>query len=760
VGRGAKDPDRRIADNHPHLLIPGHRLGRYTIIDLVAVGGMGEVYRAEDSRLNREVAIKVLPSHLESDPLSLERFEREARAVAALSHPNILAIFDFGADEGIHYAVTELLHGETLRARITRGRFEVREALELILPVAEGVAAAHARGIVHRDLKPENIFITTDGRVKVLDFGLARGASGIFAARDVHAPTEVLPTEPGVVLGTVGYLAPEQIEARGVTPATDVFALSCVLFEMIAGEVPFARDSSAHSMVALLHDPAPHLNAPAADALVQRGLRKSAHERPRDAGELANEVRALLAGAMTTARYIPAMRRRRPLMLALIAVAVVAAIAFWFAARNRQLDHGYDLRVSDIRGDAETKRLLALALRADAEGNRPKALQLLEEAWRRKSETAFPPAFLSSFIDAAGDRVRGAYWSSEAMKRLDGASTYESLLVRYLAEPSSHAAEELALAKSALDLRPGAWRLRLAAAHIYLANRDREAARRELQQIDVRKPDDRRLMLVLADRASLGDAAGAERDLEASRLKQRPAFFHYTQGRIAWSRGNTRLAASLYDRAAADAANEGIGGMESEASELAGVALLRLGQFHEAQRRFARSTARARTLELTYRVFTGTILGAYAAHRLGDPDERDRKLRDAAAIDVGPVPRAALRLLAIRTRSNVWREWSLDPIRRDPELQPVLSLIRAREAWAAGDLELAKRELGRARGEGLETSEVREEAELLARELGLPSTLLTPDPPYPNVLRYVAIFDYSRDYSRDYSMATGTGASR
>jgi hypothetical protein len=741
------------------MLQPHQRLGRYTIVELLAVGGMGEVYRAEDERLHRDVAIKVLPAHLEGDQASLDRFQREARAVAALSHPNILAIFDFGSEGGVHYAVTELLEGETLRARIGRGRMPARDALELMLEVADGVAAAHARGIVHRDLKPENIFITREGRVKVLDFGLARSASGLFAASPAYAATEVLPTEPGIVIGTVGYLAPEQMQARSPSPATDVFALGCVLYELLTGELPFARETSAAALVALMHDSAPHLQLPQEplarelDVLVQRCLEKDPQDRVRDAGAFANELRGLLAGiAVTKVITRRSSRRRFVAAVAGMLVIVAALLALWLGARNRQLDHGYDLRAGDIRGDAETKRLIELALRADAEGNRPKALQLLEEAWRRKSKSPFPPAFLASFNDAAGNVERGRYWSNETAKRLDGAAAYESLLARYLSEPSANRAEELALAKSALDLRPGAWRLRLAAAHIYLSYRDGEAARRELQQIDVTKPDDRRLMLVLADRASLGDVDGAERDLRASRLAARPAFFHYTEARIAWSRGDVKRAAALYDQAATAAANEGLGGMQAEASELAGLALLRLGDIGEAQRRFASSTARARSLQLAYRTFTGTVLGAYAAHRAGDFDERDRKLREADALANDAQRRAALHLLAVRTGSDVWKTWSTDAIARLPEAQAVMSLIRAREAMARGDVEAAKRELGRARAEGIDASEGREEAELLAAELGLPSQKLLPDPPYPNVVRYLAIFDQS--------IATGTGSSR
>jgi hypothetical protein len=335
------------------------------------------------------------------------------------------------------------------------------------------------------------------------------------------------------------------------------------------------------------------------------------------------------------------------------------------------------------------------------------------------------------------------------MKRLAGASTYESMLVRYLVVPSADSQQELALAKSALDIRPDAWRLRLAAAHIYLGHRDREAARRELMQIDVQKPDDRRLMFVLADRASLGDAKGAERDLHTSRLVNRPSLLHYTEARIAWSRGNVQRAAVLYERAAEDATNEGLSNIESEARELAGVALLRRGEWNDAQGRFAASGARARQLGLTFRTFTSAALGAYAAHHNGDAEERDRKLADAAAFAPPGAPRASLRMLAIRLKSPVWRTWSTEALARDPQLAPVMSLIRAREAWDAGDAESAKRELRRARAESIDGTELREEAELLAAELGMPSQVLTADPPYPNLLRYVAIFDLERRVSRE-----------
>lgn len=260
-------------------------------------------------------------------------------------------------------------------------------------------------------------------------------------------------------------------------------------------------------------------------------------------------------------------------------------------------------------------------------------------------------------------------------------------------------------------------------------------------------------MLVLADRASLGDTDGAERDLRASRLAKRPPIFHYTEGRIAWSRGQVRKALSLYDRAAAEAAAEGLVPLELESRLHAGIALIRMGQWDEAQRRFAGTSSRARQVKLEHRVYESTSLAAYAAHRAGDFEERDRKLAEAAALGPPEHPYAALRLLAMRLGSPVWKSWSLAPLERDPLLAPTVTLIRAREAALAGDVQRAKQELRRARTEGIDAAEEREEAELLAAELGLPSTLLPPDPPYPNVLRYLAIFDHPR-------MASGTGTSR
>ena len=200
------------------MLIVSSRLGPYEIVAPLGAGGMGEVYRARDTRLGREVAVKVLPKPFASDPDRLLRFEREARAVAALSHPNILAIHDYGTHEAITYAVMELLEGETLRSRIAQGPLSWRETVEIGEAIAEGLAAAHAKGIVHRDLKPENLFLTADGRVKILDFGLARviSVSNTQGETSPYIPAE---TETGMVMGTVGYMSPEQVRGQ---PAVSV----------------------------------------------------------------------------------------------------------------------------------------------------------------------------------------------------------------------------------------------------------------------------------------------------------------------------------------------------------------------------------------------------------------------------------------------------------------------------------------------------------------------------------------------------------
>src|SRR5262249_18636869 len=217
------------------MVAPGTRLGHYEILGSLGAGGMGEVYRARDRRLGREVALKVLPTRLATEAGAQRRFEREARALASLSHPNVLTLFDFGTDDGVPFAVMELLEGETLRQRITRGTIPLDEALEIGIAVAEGVAAAHSKGVIHRDLKPENVFVTAGGIVKILDFGLARLEET--APADPTATTAAIPltTEPGLLMGTVYYMAPEQVRGHPVDARCDLFSFGCLLYEVVTG---------------------------------------------------------------------------------------------------------------------------------------------------------------------------------------------------------------------------------------------------------------------------------------------------------------------------------------------------------------------------------------------------------------------------------------------------------------------------------------------------------------------------------------------
>jgi len=238
-------------------LSPGARLGVYEITGTLGAGGMGEVYRARDARLGRDVAIKVLPAHLAVDPDALARFDREMKTLAALSHPHIVAIYDVGQDGATAYAVTELLDGDTLAAIIARGPAPVRKAIEYGVQIARALGAAHDRGIVHRDLKPANVFVTSDGHVKVLDFGLARATM----VADTSADSATMPgTTPGIVMGTVGYMAPEQARGLPVDHRADIFAFGCVMYELVSGRRAFGGSTAADTLSAILKEDPPALS--------------------------------------------------------------------------------------------------------------------------------------------------------------------------------------------------------------------------------------------------------------------------------------------------------------------------------------------------------------------------------------------------------------------------------------------------------------------------------------------------------------------
>jgi hypothetical protein len=292
------------------MLAAGTALGPYKVLAPLGAGGMGEVYRARDTRLDRDVALKVLPERVAGDPKALARFEREAKAVAALSHPNILAVHDYGREDGTAYVVTELLDGETLRAALAGGPLPVRKAVDYAVQAAHGLAAAHEKGIVHRDVKPENLFITRDGRVKVLDFGLA-AHEAVVGTDATSAPTLSRHTDPGVVLGTVPYMSPEQVRGTHADHRSDIFALGCVLYEMLAGRRAFQRETAAETMAAILKDDVPEWPEtgrqvpPALDRLLRRCLEKRPEERLQSARDLALALEALTVGDTSGAALPP-----------------------------------------------------------------------------------------------------------------------------------------------------------------------------------------------------------------------------------------------------------------------------------------------------------------------------------------------------------------------------------------------------------------------------------------------------------------------
>src|SRR5262245_36732720 len=310
-------------------LVAGTLLARrYQIVAPLGKGGMGEVYRAHDTRLGRDVAIKVLPAPFASDFDRLSRFEREARAVAALTHPNILAIHDYGTDQGVTYAATELLEGQTLRERQANGPLPWREAVSIGTAIADGLAAAHARSIIHRDLKPANLFLTRDGRVKILDFGLARMGNAQAPTGAETATFKPSLTESGAIMGTVGYMSPEQVRGESADARSDLFALGCVLYEMVSGIRPFTRPTATETQAALLRDDPPPL-APAGappelDRLIRRCLEKDGAARFQTARELALAIIGLLDNTAATTAKTP-KRRMRPGHLVPVAVLIIVA---------------------------------------------------------------------------------------------------------------------------------------------------------------------------------------------------------------------------------------------------------------------------------------------------------------------------------------------------------------------------------------------------------------------------------------------------
>ena len=331
------------------MLTSATRLGPYEIVAPLGAGGMGEVYRARDTRLGRDVAVKVLPSSYADDKERLQRFEQEACAAGALNHPNILVIHHVDTHEGAPYIVSELLEGETLRQRLGGTAIAQRRAIDYAGQVARGLAAAHEKGIVHRDLKPDNIFITNDGRVKLLDFGIAKLTQPDGTPSQTEIPTRRIDTDPGKVMGTVGYMSPEQVKGRNVDHRSDIFSFGAILYEMLSGRRAFHGESAAETMSAILREDPPDLSAtnqnisPALERLVNRCLEKNPEGRFHSASDLAFALEALstggLANATTTGRsLVPSgfrMRTWLPWTLAAFGLLLAVIIAWIYFHRDR-----------------------------------------------------------------------------------------------------------------------------------------------------------------------------------------------------------------------------------------------------------------------------------------------------------------------------------------------------------------------------------------------------------------------------------------
>jgi eukaryotic-like serine/threonine-protein kinase len=326
----------------------GTKIGPYEILSPLGAGGMGEVYRARDTRLGRDVAIKVLPASMARDAERLRRFETEARAVAALNHPNILSIHDIGTHDGAPYLVSECLEGKSLRLELGDGPLPLRRTVEYGIEIAQGLAAAHDKGIIHRDLKPENIFITRDGRVKILDFGLAKLVRPE-AVSDEGATVENQPTSAGSVVGTAGYMAPEQVRGEPTDARSDIFALGTILYEMLSGQRAFRRDTSAETMTAILKEDPPEVSttgklmSPVMERIVRRCLEKKPLQRFQSARDLAFNLESVsgVSSSSTMAHAAAAAASEKhtgarglPLALGALVLILILIAAAWMLGRR------------------------------------------------------------------------------------------------------------------------------------------------------------------------------------------------------------------------------------------------------------------------------------------------------------------------------------------------------------------------------------------------------------------------------------------
>jgi len=407
--------------------LAGSRLGRYEIIGPLGKGGMGEVYRARDTQLDREVAIKVLPEHLAQDPDALKRFEREAKAVAALSHSNILTIYDVGSQQAVSFAVMELLEGETLRTAIAKGALSWRNAVEVAGAVAEGLAAAHSKGVIHRDLKPENIFLTSEGGVKILDFGLARYKPQVPQQELTSAPTESRVTEAGTIMGTVPYMSPEQVRGETVDARSDIFSFGCVLYEMIAAKCLFLGQSTSDTISAILRDDPPELpeNMPPDVArVINHCLEKNPLKRFQTASDLVFALRQIGSQNVRPAARSKWTRHIATLSSIVIVLAAIIALIIGFrkqspqTAPQQKIQSLAVLPLKNLSGDpqreyfadAMTEELITTLARISSlqviSRTSVMGYKTTEKSLREIAKELNVDAIIEGSIFPAGDRVR------------------------------------------------------------------------------------------------------------------------------------------------------------------------------------------------------------------------------------------------------------------------------------------------------------------------------------------------------------------
>lgn len=355
---------------------PGSRIAHFEVLGLIGAGGMGEVYRAHDTRLDRDVAIKVLLAKFASDHERLRRFEIEARAVAALSHPNVLAVHEVGTHEGSPFLVTELLEGESLQDRLRAGALPVRKAVETAVQIAKGLEAAHEKGIIHRDLTPSNVFVTNDGQVKILDFGLAKLIAPRNLAELAQATTVVEATEAGTILGTVNYMSPEQARGHSLDQRTDIFSFGCVLYQMLTGRQPFARETAAETLAAILHeDPPARVRTvrpkgwAGLQQIVDRCLQKDRELRYPSAGEVYRDLVACQQQlALSDVGLKATLRQARFAVPAAVVLLALVGAGSWFWVRSSRIAWAVNVALPEIEKLADHRdcaAAYALVKRAD-----------------------------------------------------------------------------------------------------------------------------------------------------------------------------------------------------------------------------------------------------------------------------------------------------------------------------------------------------------------------------------------------------------